>query len=157
MILTAEMVYVLMRRGALEYIRNRKTVQITKPQNRNKFRSKSKSEKTCTWLRSLRRIFSEVNLKKHQTASNSKSKTRFYFCRKPKTESAIELKLQTAMVTKIENPKFFWYKSRKTDLKNGRNRKTENPNALLHEEQLRGIDFVTLSQFNTTRFASDKT
>ena len=24
----------------------------------------------------------------------------------------------------------FWYKSRKTDLKNGQNRKTENPNAL---------------------------
>ena len=114
MILTAEMVYVLMRRGALEYIRNRKTVQIiTKPQNRNKFRSKSKSEKTCTWLRSLRRIFSEQNLEKDQTASNSKSKTRFYFCRKRKTESAIELKLQTAIVTKIENPKFFGTKTEK--------------------------------------------
>ena len=45
MILTAAMVYVLMRSGALEYIRNRKTVQIIikKTQNRNKFRSRSKT------------------------------------------------------------------------------------------------------------------
>ena len=45
MILIAEMVYVLMRSGALEYIRNRKTVQmiIKKTQNQNKFRSKSKT------------------------------------------------------------------------------------------------------------------
>ena len=48
MILIAEMVYVLMRSLALEYIRNRKTVQMIKKktkktQNQNKFRSKSKT------------------------------------------------------------------------------------------------------------------
>ena len=30
----------------------------------------------------------------------------------------------------------FWHKNRKTDLKNSQNRRTENPNALLVEEQL---------------------
>ena len=64
MILAAGMVYVLMRNGALEYIRNRKTAQMIKYAKRNdKIRKteinfdqnrkpEAKSEKTCTWLRS---------------------------------------------------------------------------------------------------------
>ena len=95
----------------------------------------------------VRRIFSAENLEKHQTASNSKSKTQFYFCQKPKTESEMEQKLETAIVTKTENSKFFGTKAKKNDLKKRRNRKTENPNAPVREEQLRGINFVTLFQF----------
>ena len=64
MILTAEMVYVLMRNEPLEYKkpqdrtndnkRKRKT-EINFDQNR---KPEAKLEKTCTWLRLLRRIFS---------------------------------------------------------------------------------------------------
>ena len=105
----------------------------------------------------VRRIFSAENLEKHQTASNSKSKTQFYFCQKPKTESEIEQKLETAIVTKTENPKFFCTKAKKPIQRKSRDRKTEDPDAPVHEEQLRGINFVTLIQFNITRFASGKT
>ena len=66
-------------RGALEYVINRKTVQKKKIiensktatnfyQNRN---PQPKSGKTCTPLRSSRRVFCEEKLEKHQTASKS--------------------------------------------------------------------------------------
>ena len=170
MILTAESVYVLMRNGALEYTRNRKTVQmiikirkteINFDQNRKPeakpLKTGSKTREDVHVVESVRRIFSAENLEKHQTASNSKSKTQFYFCQKPKTESEIEQKLETAIVTKTENSKFFGTTAKKNDLKKRRNRKPENPNAPVHEEQLRGINFVTLFQFNITWFASGKT
>ena len=105
----------------------------------------------------VRRIFSSDNLEKHQSASNSKSKKQFYFCQKPKTESEIDEKLETAIVTKTENPNFFGTKAKKPIQRKSRNLKTEDPDAPVHEEQLRGINFVTLLQFNITRFASGKT
>ena len=119
----------------MEYIRNRKTVQIilenrkTETYFDQKRKPQAKSEKTHTRLRSLRRMFSakrnQKNTKQHRIAD---TKTRCSFSRKPKTESEIEQKPQTAIATKTENPKSFWYKNRKTDLKMDRNRKTENPN-----------------------------
>ena len=118
----------------MEYIRNRKTVQImlenckTKKffdQNRKR---NAKSENMCTRLGSLRRIFSEDKQEKYKTASNSKSENLVLFCRKPKIKSEMGQKPQTTMVAKTEKAKVFWYKNRKTDLRNGRNRKTENPN-----------------------------
>ena len=64
-----------------------------------------------------------VYTQKHQTASNSKSENLFLFL--PKTENRERNRTETAIITKTE---VFWHKSRKTDLKNGRNRKTKNPN-----------------------------
>ena len=99
-------------------------------QNRNKFRSKSKTgsktREDVHVVEIVRRIFSAENLEKHQlqTASNSKSKTQFHFCQKPKTESEIEQKLETAIVTKTENRKFFGTKAKKNDLKKD---ETANP------------------------------
>ena len=75
---------------------------------------------------------------------------------KSETESEIDQKLETAIVTKTENPKFL-HKSQKPIQRKSRDRKTEDPDAPVHEEQLRGIDFVTLFQLNITRFASGKT
>ena len=85
------MVYVLMRSGALEYIRNRKTIQmiikirkteINFDQNRKPeakpLKTGSKTREDVHVVESVRRIFSAENLEKHQTASNSKSKTQFF-------------------------------------------------------------------------------
>ena len=100
-------------------------------QNRNKFRSKSKTgskiREDVHMVEIVRRIFSAENLKKHQTASNSKSKTQFYFCQKPKTESEIEQKLETAIVTKTENSKFFGTTAKKNHLKKDETAKPKIP------------------------------
>ena len=68
----------------------------------------------------------------------------------PKTENRERNRTETGNRNSHQNRKseVFCYKSQKTDLKNDRNCKTENPNAPVHEEQLRGINFVTLFQFN---------
>ena len=105
----------------MENIRNRKTLQIIINNRKTEInfvqnrKPRAKSEKLCTRLRSLRRIFSEEKPEKHQTASNSKFENPILFL--PKTESEIEQKPQTTMVTKTENPKFLGTKTEKPFLK----------------------------------------
>ena len=76
-----------------------------KSQNRNEFRSKPKTagkiREDMHEVEVVEVHISEEKPEQHQTALNATdAKTRFYFCRKPKTESGIEQELQTAIVTK---------------------------------------------------------
>jgi len=81
-------------RGASDSTRNLKTVQIIIENRKTAInfdenrKLQAKSEKTCTRLRALMRIFSAEKPGKHQTASNCKSENRILFL--PKTESETE-------------------------------------------------------------------
>ena len=96
-------------------------------QNQNKFWSKLKtSSKIRGDMHAVKVIEVYIFWRetgKLETASNSKSENLILFL--PKVESEMENKLQTTTDTKTEA---FCYKNRKTDIKNGQNCKTENPN-----------------------------
>ena len=74
---------------------------------------------------------------KHQTAHRiTNPKTRVYFCRKRKTESEIEQKLQTAIVINTQKPKFFCTKTGKSIYK-----MAETPKPKLPMSPLNSIGF----------------
>ena len=96
----------------MEYVRNRKIVQIIIENRKTEInfdqsrKPPTLLEKTCTRLRlSEVHIFRGGNRKKHQTASNSKSKNLILIL--PKTENREANRTETAIVTKTEKRKFF--------------------------------------------------
>ena len=124
-------------------ITNRKTVQIKIEYGKTEInfdqnrKPQAKSWKTGRWPRSLRRIFSKGKPEKHQTAHRiTNPKTRVYFCRKRKTESEIEQKLQTAIVINTQKPKFFCTKTGKSIYK-----MAETPKPKLPMSPLNSIGF----------------